>query len=179
MSFWNLSDNKQTLDTTGNFDAGGGDIEPIPKDTQVKAACDEAKWDMNPHNGDEYISLRWNVLAPEDYKGRKIFQKVRVLDAESKKADKAKRMLAAIATNAGGGLLKVEGKPTDNDLQSSLQAKPMALTLQVWEMEKDDGSGKMSGNWVQQVAPLKSSNKKVTPAKETEPASEEDDDVGF
>lgn len=176
MSFWNLSDNK-TVDTTGDFNAGGGDIEPIPKDTQVKAACDEAKWDQNPHTGEELISLRWNVLAPAEYKGRKVFQKVRVLDHDSKKADKAKRMLAAIATNAGGGLLKVEGKPTDNDLQSNLQMKPMALTLQVWEMEKDDGSGKMSGNWVQQVAPLKSTNS--APAQQQSPAQQQDDDVGF
>lgn len=177
MSFWNLTDTNEKLDTTGSFDAGGGDIAPIPKDTQVKAACDEAKWDS--HNGDEYISLRWTVLAPDEYKNRKIFQKVRVLDDDSKKADKAKRMLAAIAANAGGGLLKVEGKPTDADLQSNLLMKPMALTLQVWEMERDDGTT-MSGNWVQQVAPLKAGSKPATKKKpEPELVDEDDDDIGF
>jgi hypothetical protein len=154
MSFWNLSDSNDNLTTgDGNFSTGGGDIEPIPSGTQVKAACEEAKWDS--YEGDEYISLKWTVLAPAEYKNRKVFQKVRVMSSEAKKADKAKRMLAAIATNAGGGLLKVTGKPTDQDLQSNLAMKPMALTLEVWEIEKSDGTGTASGNWVQQVAPLK------------------------
>lgn len=169
MSFWNLSDNSENLQSNnGTFSAGGGDMDPIPSDTQVKAACEEAKWDS--YEGDEYINLKWTVLAPAEYKNRKIFQKVRVMDGDTKKADKAKRMLAAIAANAGGGLLKVEGKPTDMDLQKNLAMKPMALTLQVWEIEKSDGTGKASGNWVQQVAPLKAQ----TPAQAPESASNSD-----
>lgn len=176
MSFWNLSDNSENLTTNdGTFTAGGGDIEPIPSDTQVKAACEEAKWDA--YDGDEYINLKWTVLAPEQYKNRKIFQKVRVMDGDTKKADKAKRMLAAIAANAGGGLLKVEGRPTDMDLQKNLAMKPMALTLQVWEIEKSDGTGKATGNWVQQVAPLKQGQQQAptpTPAQ-----SAPDNDLGW
>ena len=169
MSFWNLSDNSENLqNNNGTFSAGGGDMEPIPSDTQVKAACEEAKWDA--YDGDEYVSLKWTVLAPAEYKNRKIFQKIRVMDGDTKKADKAKRMLAAIAANAGGGLLKVEGKPTDMDLQKNLAMKPMALTLQVWEIEKSDGTGKASGNWVQQVAPLKAQ----APAQEPAPAANND-----
>ncbi len=173
MSFWNLSDNSENLqqNNTGTFDAGGGDMEPIPKDTQVKAACEEAKWDH--YDGEEYINLKWTVLAPAEYKNRKIFQKIRVMDGDAKKSDKAKRMLAAIAANAGGGLLKVEGRPSDMDLQRNLAMKPMALTLQVWEMDKTDGTGKISGNWVQQVAPLK-------PQSQPEQTKEsKDDDLGW
>ena len=98
------------------------------------------------------------------------------MDGDSKKADKAKRMLAAIAANAGGGLLKIEGKPTDMDLQKNLAMKPMALTLQVWEIEKSDGSGKASGNWVQQVAPLKQQSQ---PETQPETQSKVDDDLGW
>lgn len=178
MSFWNLSDNNENLTTTsGNFDAGGGDIEPIPKNTQVKAACDEAKW--ADYDGEEYINLRWVVLAPAEYKNRKIFQKVRVLDDDPKKSDKAKRMLAAISANAGGGLLKVEGRPSDMDLQKNLVMKPMALTLQVWSLDKDDGSGKMSGNWVQQVAPLGSKGDVKPPEKPPVDNVDFDDDIPF
>lgn len=175
MSFWNLNDSNDKLDTSGSFEAGGGG-EPIPANTQVKAAIDEAKWDA--YDGQEYISLRWVVLAPAEHKNRKVFQKVRVLDADGKKADKAKKMLAAIATNAGGGLLKVTGKPKDSDLQKHLLQKPMALLLQVWSLEKDDGTT-AKGNWISQVAPLKK--------KEPEPAQEDDapfdvdgeDELGF
>lgn len=176
MSFWNLSTSNENLtQNDGTFTAGGGDMEPIPAGTQVKAACEEAKWDA--YDGDEYISLKWTVLAPAEYQNRKVFQKVRVMDGDSKKADKAKRMLAAIAANAGGGLLKVEGRPSDQDLQSNLAMKPMALTLEVWEIEKSDGTGKASGNWVQQVAPLKQAQ---APAQQQAPAAGNvDPDLGW
>lgn len=176
MSFWNLSDTSEKLNTTGSFESGGGDIDPIPAKTQVKAAPDEAKWDE--YQGEEYISLRWNVLAPAEYKGRKIFQKVKVLDADGKKADKAKKMLAAIAVNAGGGLLKVQGKPSDQDLQKHLLNKPMALLLQVWEIEDQQTGDKKRGNWISAVSPLK----KQEPVKQAEPepvAESDDDDIGF
>lgn len=174
MSFWNLNDSSEKLNTTGEFESGG-DLEPIPAKTQVKAAIDEAKWDS--YEGEEYIKLRWNVLAPTEYKGRKIFQKVKVNEPDSKKQDKAKKMLAAIAVNAGGGLLKLTAQPSDQDLQKHLTNKPMALLLQVWSIEKSDGSGTASGNWISAVSPLA---KKAEAPKEPEPASEEsDDDIGF
>lgn len=178
MSFWNLSDSNEKLDTSGSFENSGGDLEPIPAGTQVKAAIDEAKWDSY-EGGDEYISLRWTVLAPADYKNRKIFQKVRVNDV--KKGDKAKKMLAAIAVNCGGGLLKLQAAPDNQDLQKHLLNKPMALLLQVYDMPKSDGTGNVTGNWVSAVSPLK---KGVTapvpaPAPAAEPAADFDDEIGF
>jgi len=171
MSFWNLSDNNQASQTDGNFNAGGGDMEPIPANTQVKAAIDEVKWDE--YQGESYISARWSVLAPEEFKNRKVFQKIKVNESDNKKADKAKRMLAAIAANAGGGLLKIQSQPTDQDLKQHLSMKPMALTLMVWEMERDDGTT-ATGNWVQQVAPLNAPLKQQ-PVQQ----SSVDPDVGF
>lgn len=172
MSFWNLSDSNEKLETTGSFEAGGGDLAPIPADTQVKAAIDEAKWDS--YEGTDYVSLRWNVLAPTEFKGRKLFQKVRVKDGDNKKADKAKKMLAAIAVNAGGGLLKVAA-PGDQDLQKHLMNKPMALLLKVWEIDKSDGTGKATGNWVSAVSPLK----KAEPAPVAPAPVADEDDLGF
>lgn len=172
MSFWNLSDSNEKLETTGSFEAGGGDLAPIPTDTQVKAAIDEAKWDS--YEGADYVSLRWNVLAPTEFKGRKLFQKVRVKDGDNKKADKAKKMLAAIAVNAGGGLLKVTA-PGDQDLQKHLMNKPMALLLKVWEIDKSDGTGKATGNWVSAVSPLK----KAEPAPVAPAPVADEDDLGF
>ena len=169
MSFWNLTDSNEKLDTTGSFESGGGDIQPIPDGTQVKAALDEAKWDS--YEGDQYVSLRWNVLAPAEFKGRKVFQKVRVNDV--KKGDKAKKMLAAIAVNAGGGLLKC-ADPQDQDLQKHLLNKPMALLLKVWEIDKTDGTGKATGNWVSAVSPLKKAEPTPPPVAEIS-----DDDIGF
>lgn len=173
MSFWDLEDKNEKIDESGSFETGGGDMEPIPAKTQVKAAIDEAKWDE--YEGERYINLRWTVLGPDEYKNRKVFQKVKVY---GDKADKAKKMLAAIAANCGGGLRKVKGEPTNMDLQKYLIGKPMALLLQVWEIETEQGETK-KGNWVSAVSPLKSKQKAPEPEKKEEPADDFDDDIPF
>lgn len=170
MGFWNLNDQNEKIDAkSGSFETGGGNMEPIPAGTQVKAAIDEIKWDS--YEGEEFIKARWTVLDGE-YKNRKIFHKIKVGEPDPKKADKAKRMLAAIATNAGGGLLKLKDRPTDGQLQQHLLHKPMAIMLQVWSIEKDDGT-EAEGNWVSAVAPLSVAS---APASS---AVEEDEDDPF
>lgn len=180
MSFFTTSDNK-AIEKSGVMEMGGGDIEPIPAKTQVLAAPDEAKWDE--YEGDEYISLRWSILQPKEYAGRKIFQKLRVCDGDSKKSDKAKRMLAAIDTNAGGKLLASGERPTDESLTRCLVNKPMVLLLQLWEIKQDDGTVKR-GNWIGAVSPrqagaAKPAAAKPEPVKEPEPSIDEYDDIPF
>lgn len=159
MGFWDTSDGEDVKsNSTGEFDAGGGRMEVIPDNTSVLAMIDEAKWDRT-QDQDRYISLRWTVLAPEELKNRKIFQKLWVLDDEprakdpAKKRDKAKRMLAAIDTNAGGKLLAKPEMPTDESLTSCLTNKPMVIKVMVWEMEDRSNGGIARGNWVGAVAP--------------------------
>lgn len=172
MSFWNID-----KPTDGNFETGGGNIEPIPSNTSVLAAPDEAKWDE--FQGDRYISVRWAVMAPAEYKNRKIFQKIRVEDEDPKKQEKAKRMLAAIDANAGGKLMAAGEEPTDKSLTVALCNKPMVLKLQVWEMEIN--GEERSGNWISAVSPRQGSPKKEEkePEPMPEPVDEIDDDVGF
>lgn len=173
MSFWELNDNSQKLETTGSFESGGGDMEPIPAKTQVKAAMDEVK--LDDYQGESYISARWTILAPEQFKGRKIFQKIKVFDADPKKQDKAKRMLAAIAVNAGGGLLNEADPTSEMALHKHLMNKPMAILLQVWKI-KDEQTGELKqGNWVSAVSPL-NQQAAQQPQAQPEPA---DDDLGF
>jgi hypothetical protein len=159
--FWGLSDGEDvSQNTTGEFDAGGGNLEPIPPETSVLAAIDEAKWDKD-QQGNRFISLRWTVLRPEEFDNRKIFQKLWVLDADPRakadkvaaKRDKAKKMLAAIDTNAGGKLLAKPVMPTDEALTLHLTNKPMVVKVMLWSM-KDSMTGEMMrGNWVGAVAP--------------------------
>ena len=138
MSFFNIKEK-----VTGSFESGGGN--PIPDGTQVLASCDEAKIDNS--QGDDYISLRWSVLAPAEYKNRKLFQKVKVFSDDQKIAEKAKRMLAAIDANAGGLLMASNDEPTGESLTKALVNKPMILRLAVWDIE-----GK-KGNLVYAVSP--------------------------
>jgi hypothetical protein len=169
MSFWNI-DGEDLAKTNGQFENDGGDIEPIPDGTQVLALIDEAKWDT-PYEGDEeYISLRWTVMQPAEFKNRKIFQKLWVMgnnprqaDAAKAKAqgDKAKKMLAAIDHNAGGKLLATGEAPTDDSMTRTITNKPMVLKLRVWEMEIQGELKK--GNWIAAVSPR---NKQAAPAQQ-------------
>lgn len=156
--FWGLSTGEDTsTKTDGSFDAGGGNLQPIPNETSVLAAIDEAKWDKDT-NGNRFISLRWSVLQPEEYDNRKVFQKLWVLDDEPKakdpvkKRDKAKLMLGAIDMNAGGKLLAKPVMPTDEAMTLHLTNKPMIIKVMVWSM-KDQMTGEIArGNWIGAVS---------------------------
>lgn len=156
MSFFTLSDNS-SVNSSGNMEMGGGDIEPIPNNTQVKSAVEQAQWFTNK-KGETVISLTWYIMAPKEHANRKVFQRIKVKDVDPKKRDKAILMLAAIDKNAGGKLFAKGGEPTDDDLMLCLLNKPMMLLLKIYEFESDevDSSGakvKKKGNWVAAVSP--------------------------
>jgi hypothetical protein len=145
MSFFDLSDGKTAAAST-SFDSNV-QIKPIPANTQVVAAIDEIKWDE--YQGDSFVSARWVVLDGE-YKGRKIFHKIRVKEQDKAKRDRHLKMLAAIDANAGGDLMRNGTEPGDSQLSSALSNKPMAIKLGLWEIDDK------SGNWVMAVSPVNS-----------------------
>lgn len=157
MSFWDLSDGGQVSASTEYEAASGGGV--IPDDTDLMAFIDEIKWDEK--DGNRYISARWRSAAPAAYKNRVVFQKLWVLGnnpvqkdpaKRKKQGDNAKRMLAAIDANAGGGLMAINGIPTDEQLQSNLMNKMMVVKVKVWTMQGDDGKP-MDGNWICAISP--------------------------
>jgi hypothetical protein len=176
MSFWG-----QHNQSTGEFEQKT-ELEPIPAKTQVLAAITEAKWDemgeKSDAPGERYISLTWTIAQPAEYNSRKVFQKLRVYS--DKKGDTARQMLAAIAANAGGGLLKINAEPTDQELMKHLMNRNMVLLLQIWEMKGSDGE-KMRGNWISKVSPYKKTATKTAPPVEetTAPTANDDDDIPF
>jgi len=158
MGFWNTSDGEDAAKTGAEYEIPGGSMEPIPAGSSVLAMIDEAKWDHTQNNAEEYVSLRWSVLAPEEYKNRKVFHKLWVTDHDPNakdtakavaKTDKARKMLAAIDANAGGKLTAKDSRPSDDDLALALTNKPMVITLMTW----DSNTGGAGGNWVSAVAP--------------------------
>ncbi len=158
MGFWNLSDGEDAAKTGAEYEIPGGNMDPIPAGSSVLAMIDEAKWDHTQNDAEEYISLRWTVLAPEEYKNRKVFHKLWVTDHDPNakdhakavaKTDKARKMLAAIDANAGGKLTAKDARPLDDDLARALQDRPMVITLMTWESNTGGGGG----NWVSAVAP--------------------------
>ena len=175
MGFWDLSDNQSATDTGTEYEVPGGNLDPIPDGSSVLAMIDEAKWEKKKNGADEveFITLRWTVISPDEYKNRKVFQKVWATDLDPSakdeakgiaKRDKARRMLAAIDANAGGKLTAQSGKPTNDSLTLHLCNKPMIITCMVWDVNDRTTGGKIFGNWVSAVAP-KAKGVNVKPAK--------------
>jgi len=159
--FWDLSDGGNAKDTGTEYEIPGGNMDPIPDDSSVLAMIDEAKWEDK--NGARYVSLRWSVISPDEFKNRKVFQKLWVTDDDpmandsnkaAKKRDKARRMLAVIDANAGGKLVKLSGMPDDDNLTANLANKPMVIKVKIWSMPDREQPGEViSGNWICAVAP--------------------------
>lgn len=166
MSFWKTSDGKEVERNT-EFDSGGG-FEVIPEGTKLLALIDEAGWKSGFDGEPDLIQIRWTVLAPEGFKNRKVFQKIKVNDPDPSKADKAKRMLAAIDANAGGKLAQINHEPEDNELMGALMNKSMIIRLGVWEFNDK------KGNWVSAVSP-----RNVKAETKPQPTIDEDDPIPF
>lgn len=158
MGFWDLSSGETAKDTGTEYEIPGGNMDPIPDGSSVLAIVDDAKWTTVQDGTDEFISLRWSVLAPKEYENRKVFHKLWVTDHDPNakdhakavaKTDKARRMLAAIDANAGSKLTAVNTKPTNDQLAMALCNKPMVITLMTWESSTGGGGG----NWVCAVNP--------------------------
>jgi len=180
VDFWNLSDGDDIHSTGGEFETGGGNFAPIPDDTTCLAIIEDAKVDQD-RNQNNFVSLRWSVVAPAEYRNRKVFQKIWCLDDDPRKPDaekakdKAKRMLFAIDKNAGGMLVASGKAPNDNNLAKAFTNKQMQIRLQVYEMKDDDGK-LMTGNWISAVSPKVGGAKAAKPA----PAKHDvDDDIPF
>lgn len=170
MGFFDLSDGKNATEGDGTFDSNTS-MEPMPDNTELLAMIDEAKWDE--YEGDQYISLRWSVMAPEEYKNRKVFQKVRVFETDSAKSDKAKRMLGAIDKNAGGKLAASGAAPTDESMTGALCHKPMMVKVRVWEINDK------KGNFISSVAPRGAGAPHASAQPAAAPAQGADDDIPF
>ena len=159
---------------TKNTSCGG--FELLPKDTRVVATCEQAI--TKSYEGRWSINIKWRVNLPSQFANRVIFQTLKVWDDDPSKAQKAKAMLAAIATNAGGRLFQAmsqrnQNDPSDESLQTLMNA-PMVLLIDVWEIE-----GK-SGNWVKAVSAYNPSRQAATaPAPVVAPVPTLDDDIPF
>lgn len=160
MSFWSLSDGENAAETGKEYDAGGGNFDVIPKGTSVLAMVSDVAWKAVFNRSEQFVNVKWNILKPEVYANRVIFQKLYISDDDpntpadkmAAKRDKHKRLLMAIDANSKGKLAKMTSKPDDDDLALALTSAQMVLTLGVWDKE-ESGQKVPGGNWVMKVAP--------------------------
>ena len=166
MSFFKKSDGTDAAaKATGTVESGGNSV--IPDNTTCLAMITECAWYTDTTRGDTYISATWTMAKPAEYANRKVFHKIRVMDSDSKKRDKALDMLAAIDKNAGGKLAANGTEPTNADF-IHLMNKPMLVKVNVWEMND------RTGNWISKVSP----RTETTPAQPVAVASPVPDIAG-
>jgi len=189
-NFWATSDGELATQTGTEFEAPGGNIEPIPDGSSVLAMITSAAWKPHRDNASvEYVELEWQVAQPEAYANRKIWQKLFIddLDPSAKdetkavrKRDNHKRMLAAIDANCGGKLAKKGTRPDDSSLALALMQRPMVIKVKTWDNDK----GEAAGNWICAVSPKTAAisaavSKAKSPAKVSAFADDDEDEIPF
>ncbi len=173
-------------DNPGSFEMSTA-LELIPHDTNLLSAAEEAKWDV--YEGVNFIKIKWRAMAPEAYKNRVVYQKIKIEDQKEDVAKKARDMLFAIDYNAGGKLSAANVRPTDEMLAAALMHKPMVIKMGVYENKKKDKDGKEESkkyNYVMAVAPRNANAAPSAPAAQALPATPPpaaqggfDDDIPF
>lgn len=171
MSFFS----QEALQTTGSFDSNS--FETIPDNTKALAVITNAEWrEANEFNA-KHISLTWDIVEDE-FKGRKVFQKIKLLESDKAKALKAQKMLIAIDANCKGAIAQAGVEPTQQGLQSLLHS-PMYIMIKEYEMNGN------KGNWVVAVSERNSkkgqqvTQQSAPAAQNQEPSVNFDEDIPF
>lgn len=177
MSFWDLSDGgAANEDVKKEYEVPGGNMDPIPNNSDVLAYIKAAKWASKRDADERYIEIQWQVEKPAEFLNRVVFQKLWVddLDPTAKseekakdKRDKARKMLATIDANAKGRLMQSGETPTDDSLALALVDARMVIKCMEWSIEDRSSGETIRGNWVSAVKPkdAETSVGKALPAK--------------
>ena len=84
MSF--LDFHNSQADADGFFEEDNS-FAPIPKGTQCLAVIEDAAW--AEYNGEKYINTKWRISQPEAYNNRLVWHKLRILDSDPAKKNRA------------------------------------------------------------------------------------------
>lgn len=163
MSFWDLSDGGAANENVEKeYEVPGGNMEPIPNNSDVLAYIKAVKWASKKDAEEKYIEIQWQVEKPEQFLNRTVFQKLWVADLDpmakseekaKQKRDKARKMLATIDANAKGRLMQSTDAPTDDSLSLALVDARMVVKVMEWSIDPRDGTDIIRGNWISAVKP--------------------------
>lgn len=177
MSFWDLSDNTSAAENVQKeYEVPGGNLEPIPNNSDVLANIKAVKWASKRDTNERYIEIQWQVEKPAEFLNRTVFQKLWVDDLDpgakseekaKEKRDKARKMLATIDANAKGRLMQSGDAPTDDSLALALVDARMVIKCMEWSIPDNAGGDPIRGNWISAVKPkdAETSVGKALPAK--------------
>ncbi|QXO10369.1 hypothetical protein [Proteus phage vB_PmiM_ZX7] len=163
----------EALQTTGSFDSNS--FEVIPDNTKALAVITNAEWrEANEYNA-KHISLTWDIVEGE-FKGRKVFQKIKLFESDKDKVIKAQKMLIAIDANCKGAIAQAGVEPTAQGLASLLHS-PMYIMIKEYEMNGN------RGNWICAVSERKRGSQQAqqtqTATQEPSVAFDDSEDIPF
>jgi len=129
-------------ESTGDYEQKGG-VTLIPEGTRVLATIEDIKTQTFEGSSHESLNLKWRVEEPEEYNNRVFYQTIRINGSdpfgqyydESKQEKQIKdafAMLSAIDKNAGGNIMKLMRKPTDDELSQFMVSAKMWVLLGVY-----------------------------------------------
>jgi len=186
--FWGSDE----IESDGNYDVGGGDFPVIPDGTRVKALIekvelfdeDNKKFNYKTGLDEECISVRFDIEEGE-FKGQKIFKNYFIESNDETEKTKARNMFFAMDHNAGGKIMALKRKPSEDELNRYLINKSMVIVVGMMQDKKT----KEKRNYLQglsasknkpshQAAPLQS--EKPVQRQQARPMSNDmDDDIPF
>lgn len=163
--------------TTTSF-SNDSSFEVIPDGTKALAVITNAEWrEANQHN-ERHVSLTWDIVEGE-FKGRKVFQKVKLFDKKETTRLNAQRMIIAIDANCKGAIAQAGVEPTAQGLASLLHS-PMYIMIKVYT---PDNPEQKPHNWVCAVSERKCGAQQAqqtqTATKEPSVAFDDSEDIPF
>jgi len=173
--------------STGEFTAPGGELEPIPAKTNclvvAEAATIIAMGEKSSNPGESYINIKWIVLQPGLYARRILFQKVRVNHPDPEKRKTALNMLAAIDCNSKApDDRKLKHLNFIDDIDDIALARVIVnskMVAMVQVIKPKNGEQGYSGNWINKISPYVDGTVMPGPTPGKSPVGDLDDDIPF
>lgn len=153
MSFWNVQGQTITGKPEDAFVVDLGQI--VPNNTtapaQIKTICLVEKENKYQNTTEKYYEFTWKLMAGE-YKSCEVTQKIKCFTGEPAQRARALNMLKLLMDLCG------YKPPHANELAAHemipMQGKVLGIKVREWQIEKNDGSGFLEGNFVSEVHPI-------------------------
>mgnify|MGYP003450685382 FL=1 len=174
-------------ESTGEFEQSKS-FEAIPEGTKVLAHIETAEFSTFAGSDHQNPNIKWCIDEPEDYKGRKFFQTIKVNgddpfgqyykpEGQDKIKLQAFTMLSAIDKNSGGNIAKLRRQPTGAELSQYFVGASMMVTLGVNSFNKKNLVRGVSANPNAQPSEKSKSVQKREEAQKEKPAVSAIDDM--
>lgn len=123
----------------------------IPNNTQAPAQIKSISVvdTTTPYAGHQkFVEVTYKLVSG-DFKTREVKQKIKVFTGDSQQIQRARNMLKLLMDLCGHEL------PHDNEPETrdflAMHNKIVGVKVREWQMEKNDGSGVMEGNFVAEI----------------------------